>query len=133
VADEFKVPLIADEIYYGLVYDEEVEFHSFANLTSDVPIIATGGLSKIFCLPGWRCGWAIIYNNHGYFDKVIENFGKQSMILLHPASIVQFALPKILKMDMDAHFNYLKDKLRPSSAAAFKRLSTIEGVVPIKA
>jgi aspartate/methionine/tyrosine aminotransferase len=44
VADELKIPIIADEIYHGLVYDTEgreegEEFYSFANLTKDVPII----------------------------------------------------------------------------------------------
>lgn len=39
VADELKIPIIADEVYYGLVYGEGVEFHSLGNLTKDVPII----------------------------------------------------------------------------------------------
>ena len=39
VAHEYKIPIISDEVYYGLVYDEEKEFHSFGNLTKDVPII----------------------------------------------------------------------------------------------
>lgn len=39
VADEFKLPIVADEVYYGLVYGEDSEFHSFGNLTKDVPII----------------------------------------------------------------------------------------------
>lgn len=39
VANQYKLPIIADEVYYGLVYDDKAEFHSFGNLTSDVPII----------------------------------------------------------------------------------------------
>jgi aspartate/methionine/tyrosine aminotransferase len=44
VADELRIPIIADEIYHGLLYDTEGreegdEFYSFANLTKDVPII----------------------------------------------------------------------------------------------
>ena len=58
------------------------------HLTKDVPILATGSISKIYLLPGWRCGWVIAYNNHGYFDKVIDNMGKHAMIQLHPASLV---------------------------------------------
>jgi len=41
LANEYKLPIIADEVYYGLVYDEEAEFHSFGNLTTDVPIIVS--------------------------------------------------------------------------------------------
>jgi len=82
LAEEFKLPIIADEIYYGLVYDKEEgeEFYSFANLTTDVPIICCGAISKVYCVPGWRLGWIIVYNNHGYFDKVIDNINKHQMI-----------------------------------------------------
>jgi tyrosine aminotransferase len=41
VANTYKIPIIADEVYYGLVYDDKSEFHSFGNLTSDVPIIVS--------------------------------------------------------------------------------------------
>lgn len=41
VADEYKLPIIADEVYYGLVFDDESEFHSFGNLTKDVPVIVS--------------------------------------------------------------------------------------------
>lgn len=88
VADEYKLPIISDEVYYGLTYDPERPFISFGNMTSTVPVITTGAISKIYCLPGWRCGWAIVYNNSGYFDEVLKNMNKQSMILLHPSSIV---------------------------------------------
>jgi aspartate/methionine/tyrosine aminotransferase len=39
VADEYKLPILADEVYYGLVFGENSEYHSFGNLTSDVPVI----------------------------------------------------------------------------------------------
>lgn len=80
VANYYKIPIISDEVYYGLVYEDDAEFISFGNITKDVPIICVGAISKIFCLPGWRCGWSIVYNNHGYFDKVIENLHKHAMI-----------------------------------------------------
>lgn len=41
VADDSKVPIIADEVYYGLVYEDDLEFISFGNLTKDVPIIVS--------------------------------------------------------------------------------------------
>ena len=39
VANHYKIPIIADEVYYGLSFDDSRPFHSFGNLTSDVPII----------------------------------------------------------------------------------------------
>ena len=39
VANHYKIPIISDEVYYGLSFDDSRPFHSFGNLTSDVPII----------------------------------------------------------------------------------------------
>lgn len=39
MAEDYKIPIIADEVYYGLVYEDDSEFISFGNLTKDVPII----------------------------------------------------------------------------------------------
>jgi len=46
VADELKIPIIADEVYYGLVYDDEVEFISFGNVSKSVPIIVSNSFVK---------------------------------------------------------------------------------------
>lgn len=80
VADEFKIPIIADEVYYGLSYDPERPFISMGQSTTTVPVICTGAISKIYCLPGWRCGWTVVYNNGGYFDDVLTRLNMHSMI-----------------------------------------------------
>lgn len=54
------------------------------------------------------------------------------MILLHPNSLVQAALPRILKEVPDSYFEGLKDKLRGSSEHAYELISKIRGVTPIK-
>ena len=74
----------------------------------------------------------IVYNNNKYFDKVIENLHKHNMIQLHPCSLVQAALPKILKEVGDDHFDTLKKKLKTTADYAFDRLSQIRGITPIK-
>lgn len=132
IADDYMIPIISDEVYYGLSYNDERPFYSLGTLTSKVPVICTGALSKIYCVPGWRCGWTIVYNNSGYFDKVIDNLGKHSMILLHPNSLVQHALPKILGEVPESFFTDLKGKLKEASMTAFARLQNIRGIKPIK-
>ena len=132
IADEFKLPIIADEVYYGMSYDPERPFISFGNSTSTVPVVTTGAISKIYCLPGWRCGWTIVYNNQGYFDDVLTRLSMHSMIQLHPNSLVQQALPRILAEVPDSHFETMKQKLSASSQTAFERLSLIRGVTPIR-
>lgn len=132
IADKHKVPLICDEVYHGLSFDDARPFHSFGNLTTKVPIICCSAISKIYCLPGWRVGWSIVYNHQGYFDQVVDHMGKQSMILLHPCSLVQAALPKILAETPQSHFEGMKDKLRASAKTAFERFSTIPGLIPVQ-
>lgn len=121
-ANEYKIPIIADEVYYGLVYESEEEYQSFGTLTKEVPIICTSAISKIYCLPGLRLGWMIVYNNGGYFDNVLENLHKQAMIQLHPCSLVQLALPRILKEIGDDHFINMKLKLKATSDYAYEKL-----------
>jgi tyrosine aminotransferase len=46
VANELKIPIIADEVYYGLAYDNDVEFYSFGSLTKEVPVIVSANHSS---------------------------------------------------------------------------------------
>jgi hypothetical protein len=57
----------------------------------------------------------IVYNHHGYFDNVIDHMGKQTMIVLHPNSLVQAALPKILNEVPSSFFDGLRSKLKEAS------------------
>ena len=34
MADKHKIPIIADEVYYGMVYDKMTEFIAFADLNA---------------------------------------------------------------------------------------------------
>jgi tyrosine aminotransferase len=113
---------LADEVYYGLNYGEGTEFTSFGNLTKEVPIICTSSLSKVYCVPGWRIGWSIVYNNNNYFDKVLDNLNKLAMIQLHPTSVIQYALPGIFKEVKEDYFDSMKKVLKETSEFAFERL-----------
>jgi len=95
--------------------------------------LCTGALSKIYTLPGWRCGWLIVYNRHNYFDNVLVNLSLQSAILLHPCSLVQYALPKILKEVPDSYFAEFRAKIKDTSSYAFEKLQGIRAIKPTKA
>jgi tyrosine aminotransferase len=40
LADQFKIPILADEVYYGITYSGQ-EFHSFGHLSKTVPMIVS--------------------------------------------------------------------------------------------
>jgi len=46
--------VLADEVYHGMTYGKP--HYPMGSLTDEVPVITIGALSKIFLVPGWRCG-----------------------------------------------------------------------------
>ena len=60
LAEEFKVPIIADEIYGEMAFaGEGPEFSYMAELTETVPILSCNGIAKRYLVPGWRLGWIV--------------------------------------------------------------------------
>ena len=43
-----------------------------ASLTTTVPVLACGGLTKRFLVPGWRMGWIVIYDRGHVFDQEVR-------------------------------------------------------------
>ena len=59
VAARHKLLLMADEIYDGILYDDN-QFTPLAPLAGDLPCLSFGGLSKVHRACGWRVGWAVL-------------------------------------------------------------------------
>lgn len=133
ISEKHKIPLVCDEIYYGCTYDDEKPFYSFAHINTTMPLITLGAISKIFCLPGWRLGWIIVYNRGGYFDDVIVKMRQVVMIWCHPCTIIQRAAIKMLKETPETYYTSLIAKLKKASDLAFNSLSDIRGLKPVKA
>jgi len=74
--------LLVDEIYQGLVYDQE-DF-SAAELSSHIFVI--NSFSKFFSMTGWRLGWLIVPDDYiGTVDRLAQN------LFLAPPTISQYA------------------------------------------
>ena len=52
--------ILADEIYDGLNFSDS--HVSLASLSSDVPVIALNGVSKVYYAPGWRIGYMAFHD-----------------------------------------------------------------------
>ncbi len=131
LAEEYKIPLIADEVYFGIV-KEGYEHHPFASLTKTLPILAISSISKVYLVPGWRLGWVIAYNRSGYFDLIIKNLDQYQKIHYPPASILQYALPKIFARVPDSYFKDFNTKLFDKADYLYTQLSTIDALKPLK-
>merc|ERR1712055_78573 len=96
IAERHKVPIIADEIYDNFVFPGET-YVPIASLTTTVPVLSCGGLTKRFLVPGWRMGWIVIYDRGHVFDhEVRKGLLCMSQRIIGSNTLVQGALPTIL-------------------------------------
>lgn len=93
--EEYKLPVIADEIYADFTFPGEV-FHSMASVNQNIPILSCGGLTKRWLIPGWRMGWICINDHHDNFPGLRKALVSLSQRILGPNSVTQGALEQIL-------------------------------------
>lgn len=127
VCVEHDIYVIADEIYYSLMYDG-LEFTSFASLGEDVKerTILVNGVSKAYAMTGWRIGYCIASEP---IAKVMANFvshstGSPSAISQH-ASVMALTGPQdeveVMRQAFEERRNYLVE-----------RMNSIEGISCIR-
>lgn len=95
LADHHKLPIIADEIYGDMVFDQNI-FHPLATLTKTVPVIAVGGLAKQYLVPGWRVGWIMLHDRNDTLKDVRTAYFKLSQLILGANSLIQSVIPAVL-------------------------------------
>nr|CAD7438633.1 unnamed protein product [Timema bartmani] len=131
VARRNFLPIIADEIYEHMVFPGK-EFHSLGSLSLEVPVLSCSGLTKRFLIPGWRMGWIIIHDRNGVFDQEVrKGLQRLSQRIIGSNTLVQGALPAILKnTPQEFYFNTLCI-LQNNALVAFEMLKNIEGLRPV--
>ena len=78
VARRYKLPIISDETYAEMVFTGQ-RFYSVASVTTDVPTLVCGGVSKRFLVPGWRLGWILIHDPiEAFKNEVCYNEGEKA-------------------------------------------------------
>ena len=95
VAERNKLPIISDEIYGNMCFTGST-FYPLASLTTQVPILAVGGIAKEFLVPGYRVGWILLHDRNGILKDVISGIKKLTQLIIGSNTLVQSALPSIL-------------------------------------
>jgi alanine-synthesizing transaminase len=97
IAREFKLFLIADEIYINITYNGVVAY-PLAEIIEDVPGISMKGISKELPWPGSRCGWMEFYNRHSdpEFDRLCSALENAKMIEVCSTKLPQLVIPSVL-------------------------------------
>lgn len=82
--------LIIDEIYQGLVYEEE----NYTALSYSDDVFVINSFSKYFGMTGWRLGWLVVPDN--YIDAV-ERIAQN--VYLAPSTLAQYAALEVFSSE----------------------------------
>jgi len=131
VAMKKDIPIVSDEAYHSIAFGDQ-QFHSIGHQTKKHPIICTGSMSKMYCIPGWRVGWGLVYDYEGRLDEFRKNIYMATSLTLHPPSIVQAAIPAFFEESDEFLMQYNK-KLGRCYENFYNNFTKINGLVPMKA
>lgn len=95
VARKHNLPIIADEIYSGIVFEGE-KFEPMQVHSGDVPVLSLGGLAKEFVVPGWRVGWITIHDRNNRLSEVKNGIKQLTQLIVGANSLVQACIPDVL-------------------------------------
>jgi len=114
--------IMADEIYYHLVYDGE--FVSIASLSEEIKdrTILINGVSKSYAMTGWRVGYSA---SNSAIAKVISNFVSHSTG--GPATMSQIASIEALEGDQSSVYK-MKEAFEERRDYICKRINAMDGV-----
>lgn len=122
-----QIFVIADEIYYGLLYDG-LEFTSFASLGDEIRelTILINGVSKSYAMTGWRVGYACASEP---IAKVMGNFISHSTGA--PASMAQKAAMAALVGPQEG-IEEMRQAFEARRNYIVERMNAIDGVSCIR-
>ncbi|MCK4327357.1 MAG: aminotransferase class I/II-fold pyridoxal phosphate-dependent enzyme [Candidatus Diapherotrites archaeon] len=82
VAGEHSLPLVSDEIYNLMTFQESV---SLSSLVKDTPVITLNGISKNYLSPGWRIGSMAFRNCPEIFEACLA-LGRNRLCVNEPCA-----------------------------------------------
>lgn len=128
-AERLRIPIIADEIYGHIVFDKQ-RFVPMASFALRVPILTVGGLSKRWLVPGWRLGWILICDPCGILanGRVVEALIKIAQMTVNTSTIVQAAVPSILRNTPEEYFEKTLQSLQCGADLCYRRIQDIDGL-----
>jgi alanine-synthesizing transaminase len=125
IAGEYDLPIISDEIYDQLTYDEPQT--PMARISGDVPIIGFNGVSKVYLAPGWRVGYAYFCDSDHELDPLYDAMIRQARVRICLNSTAQIASIAALRSD-GSHLKETMSKMRARRDLIHKRLNEIDSI-----
>lgn len=130
LAGEHGLPVISDEIYDLVLYDE-TKAPSAATFARDVPVVTMYSTSKFLMKPGWRLGYICLHDPKQKISGFRKTMGIVSASYGHGtsslATVIMAAGVKAFEGPFEAGKNMVR-KLQKSRDFTFKRVNEIDGV-----
>ncbi|XP_033169223.1 tyrosine aminotransferase [Drosophila mauritiana] len=130
ICERNYLPIIADEIYEHFVFPGSKHL-AVSSLTTEVPVLSCGGLTKRFLVPGWRMGWIIVHDRKDRLRDAIVGLKNMCGRILGSNTIIQGALPDILTKTPQSYFDGVIDVLHSNAMLAYKMLKQVRGLDPV--
>jgi len=131
LAEKYKLMIIADEIYFRLVYNG-LEFSQLTEIAHKrVPLVVMRGLSKDVPWPGGRCGWLEFHNMDldADFKNYADTVKKRVLMEVCSVTLPQFLLPSIYEHpEFEAWLRAYKEHLEKNSNEIMELLNGISGL-----
>ncbi|HOV75324.1 MAG TPA: pyridoxal phosphate-dependent aminotransferase [Candidatus Hydrogenedentes bacterium] len=97
IAREYKLFVVADEIYAHIVYNGFTRLH-LSQWIGDVPAIAMRGISKEYPWPGSRCGWIEVLNKDKdeNFAAYVKSLLAAKRLEVSSTTLPQMSIPRVI-------------------------------------
>jgi alanine-synthesizing transaminase len=128
IAKEFRLFLVADEIYINITYNG-ARAYALAEIIDGVPGISMKGISKELPWPGARCGWMEYYNRDKDedFDRFCQALDNAKMIEVCSTKLPQLAIPRIFG---DSRFKSYREETNRNIGKRSRIIADILHTVP---
>ncbi|MGY5876979.1 MAG: aminotransferase class I/II-fold pyridoxal phosphate-dependent enzyme [Candidatus Thorarchaeota archaeon] len=125
IAGEYGLPLVTDEIYDQLTFEEKQT--PMVKAAGDVPVVGFNGVSKVFLVPGWRVGYVYFHDQDGELEPLRDAMIRQARIRICINAPAQLASAAALRSD-GSHLVETKRRLRERRDLIVSRLNAIDSI-----
>eukprot|EP00358_Blepharisma_japonicum_P004679 CAMPEP_0202948486 /NCGR_PEP_ID=MMETSP1395-20130829/13517_1 /ASSEMBLY_ACC=CAM_ASM_000871 /TAXON_ID=5961 /ORGANISM="Blepharisma japonicum, Strain Stock R1072" /LENGTH=405 /DNA_ID=CAMNT_0049650593 /DNA_START=11 /DNA_END=1228 /DNA_ORIENTATION=+ len=125
-AERHKICILADEVYTGMSYGKP--HIPIGSLTDEVPVFTIGAMSKMYLVPGWRCGWLIVYDKHNKCAEFRDAILKVKNMLLHPAPFIANSIPAIIEQTPDNYMCEVMQKVKERAELVYQKIQETPGL-----
>ena len=123
LAAKHGLVVFSDEIYNKLIF-EQSDYVPAASLAPDQPVLTLNGMSKSYCVPGFRIGWMILSGPHHQIVDYQEAMAKMLRVRLCANHPEQYAIQPALDGDQ-SHIGVMVEKLKARRDLVVSMLNNI--------